>query len=89
MTEKRFICESYGFYDTYKENRWLWSEYKEIEKIMNNLDLKARERSKALSKLQRENEDIKQTIRESYKTERTEMGKSVLMQLAENLEVKL
>ncbi|MBE6508234.1 MAG: fumarate hydratase [Methanobrevibacter sp.] len=30
---------------------------------------------------------IKQTIEEAYKTERTELGKSVLKQLAENLEI--
>ncbi|MBQ6351113.1 MAG: hypothetical protein IJI42_09320 [Methanobrevibacter sp.] len=60
MTEKdRFIGGDYGFYDQYKEKRLLWSEWKDIIMIMNNLDIKARERGKALSKLQKENEQMK------------------------------
>ena len=62
MTEKRFVGGPYGFYDRYKGDRWLWSEWEYIIEIMNNLDTKARERSKALSKLQKENEQLKQTI---------------------------
>ena len=64
MTEKRFVGGSYGFYDQYKDNRWLWSEWEEVIKIMNNLDLKAREKSKALSKLQKENEQLKSEIQD-------------------------
>lgn len=60
MTGKRFIGGSAGVYDKYKENRWLWSEWEEVTEIMNNLDIKARERSKALSKLQKENDQLKQ-----------------------------
>jgi SMC interacting uncharacterized protein involved in chromosome segregation len=63
MTEKRFVGGSYGFYDRYKEDRFLWSEWEYIINIMNNLDEKARERSKALSKLQKENEDLKEQLR--------------------------
>ena len=58
MTEKRFVGGSYGFYDRYKDDRLLWSEWEEIIPLMNNLDEKARERSKALSKLQKENEQL-------------------------------
>ena len=59
MTEKRFVGGPGGFYDRYKGDRWLWNEWEDIIEIMNNLDTKARERSKALSKLQKENEQLK------------------------------
>lgn len=59
MTKKRFIGSSGGVYDSYKDDRFTWAEWKEIIQIMNNLDEKARERSKALSKLQKENEQLK------------------------------
>lgn len=52
-------------YDHFKgEERWLVNEVEaqEIVDVMNNLDCKARERSKALSKLQKENNEIKQLI---------------------------
>lgn len=59
MNEKRFIGSSGGVYDQYKSDRFAWSEWEEIIQIMNNLNEKARERSKALSKLQKENEQLK------------------------------
>lgn len=59
MTEKRFIGSYAGFYDKYKDNRLLWSEWEEITGILNNLNEKSVERSKALSKLQKENEKLK------------------------------
>lgn len=59
---KRFIGGSYGFYDAYKENRWLWSEWEEVIEIMNNLDIKARERSRALSKLQKEYDKLSHDV---------------------------
>jgi len=59
MTEKRFIGSCAGIYDKYKKNRWLWSEWEEITTILNNLNEKSVERSKALSKLQKENEQLK------------------------------
>lgn len=62
MTEKRFVGSSGGVYDRYKGDRFTWSEWEEIIRIMNNLNEKARERSKALSKLQKENEQLKKTI---------------------------
>lgn len=61
LMEKRFTTNGYYIYDHFKENEWLVNEV-EVEYIvslMNNLDTKARERSKALSKLQKENEQLK------------------------------
>lgn len=60
MIEKRFVGSSGGVYDQYKGDRFTWAEWEEILRIMNNLDEKARERSKALSKLQKENEELRQ-----------------------------
>jgi len=66
MTEKkRFTTSGYKIYDTFHDGvHWFVSEVEaeEIVEVMNNLDLKARERSKALSKLQKENEQLKQHI---------------------------
>ena len=65
MTEKRFSTNGYYIYDHFHDGeKWLVNEVEsnEIVNIMNNLDTKARERSKALSKLQKENNEIKQLI---------------------------
>lgn len=62
MSEKRFIGSYAGFYDKYKENRLLWSEWEEITRILNNLNEKSVERSKALSKLQKENKQLKEEL---------------------------
>lgn len=62
MTQKRFIGSSGGVYDQYKGDRFTWAEWEEIIQIMNNLNEKARERSKALSKLQKENEQLKKLL---------------------------
>lgn len=61
MTAKRFTTNGYYIYDHFKEDKWLVNEVEaeEIVTVMNNLDTKARERSKALSKLQKENEQLK------------------------------
>ena len=59
MIEKRFIGSSGGVHDQYKGDRFTWAEWEEIIQIMNNLNEKARERSKALSKLQKENDHLK------------------------------
>lgn len=58
---KRFTTNGYYIYDHFKEDRWLVNEVEaqEIVEVMNNLDTKARERSKALSKLQKENNELK------------------------------
>ena len=61
---KRFTTNGYYIYDHFKEDRWLVNEVEaqEIVEVMNNLDTKARERSKALSKLQKENNELKKKI---------------------------
>ena len=55
MTAKRFTTNRYYIYDHFKEDSWLVNEVEaqEIVDIMNNLDTKARENSKALSTLQK------------------------------------
>ena len=56
MTEKRFTTNGYYINDTYHDGtKWLVNEVEaeEIVDMMNRLDMKARERSKALSKLQK------------------------------------
>ena len=66
MTEKRFTTNGYKIYDTFHDGiHWLVNqvEANEIVDKMNNLDSKARERSKALSKLQKENEQLKQQLK--------------------------
>lgn len=65
MTEKRFSTNGYYIYDHFHDGeRWLVNEVEaeEIVSIMNNLDTKARERSKALSKLQKENNELKSIV---------------------------
>ena len=62
MTKKRFIGSGGGVYDQYKGDRFTWAEWEEIIQIMNNLNEKAVERSKALSKLQKENEQLKKLL---------------------------
>ena len=64
MTEKRFITGGYKIYDTYKDDEYLVNnvDAQRIVDTMNNIDTKARERSKALSKLQKENEVLIQGI---------------------------
>ena len=89
MTAKRFTTNGYKIYDTFHDGmHWLVNEVEaeEIVEIMNNLDTKARERSKALSKLQKENEQLKNNIKEAYNNERTMIGKSVLKQLMETIQ---
>ena len=61
MIAKRFTTNGYKIYDTFHDGtHWLVTEAEEIVEVMNNLDIKARERSKALSKWQKENEQLKQ-----------------------------
>ena len=60
---KRFTTNGYKIYDTFHDGvHWLVNtvEAEEVVGVMNNLDSKARERSKALSKLQKKNEQLKQ-----------------------------
>lgn len=57
---KRFSTNGYYIYDQYKEDKWLVNEVEaqEIVTIMNNLDTKARERSIALSTLQKKYDKV-------------------------------
>ena len=66
MRDKRFSTNGYYIFDTYKDDQWLVNEVEAdlIVDKMNNLDEKARERSKALSKLQKENKLLKEALRE-------------------------
>lgn len=69
MTEKRFATNGYKIYDTfYDGTHWLVNEVEaeEIVAKMNNLDTKARERGKHLSKLQKENEQLKKELDQLY-----------------------
>ena len=70
MSEKRFTTNGYYINDTYHDGRrWLVNEVeaKEIVNIMNGLDTKARESRKAISKLQKENKQLKKE-KESWKS---------------------
>ena len=67
---KRFTTNGYKIYDTFHDGiHWLVNEVEaeEIVTRMNNLDTKARERGKYLSKLQKENIELKQKIKELEK----------------------
>ena len=72
MTEKRFTTNGYYIFDHFKDDEFLVNEVDAqlIVDKMNNLDTKARENSKALSKLQlrlnalhEENEQLKEQNR--------------------------
>lgn len=70
MSEKRFSTNGYYINDTFYDGRkWLVNEVeaKEIVDEMNNLDTKARERSKALSKLQNKHDEQQVIINELRK----------------------
>ena len=65
MNKKRFSTNGYYIYDHFNgEERWLVNEVEanEIVDVMNNLDIKARERGKALSRLQKETQQLKDLI---------------------------
>jgi hypothetical protein len=96
MTAKRFTTNGYKIYDTFHDGmHWLVNEVEaeEIVAIMNNLDIKARERSKALSKLQKENEQLKKQLESEHTMldnaillERTRMGQNSLKQYKEAIQ---
>lgn len=96
MTAKRFTTNGYKIYDTFHDGmHWLVNqvEAEEIVEVMNNLDIKARERSKALSKLQKENEQLKKQLQSEHQMlqnaillERTRMGKNSLKQYKETIQ---
>ena len=65
MSEKRFTTNGYYINDTYHDGRkWLVNEVEaeEIVDVMNGLDIKARESRKAISKLQKENEQLRKKL---------------------------
>lgn len=77
MSEKRFTTNGYYINDTYHDGvKWLVNEVEaeEIVNVMNGLDTKARESRKALSKLQKENEQLKLKLKkyEDAEFERTQ-----------------
>ena len=82
MSEKRFTTNGYYINDTYHDGvKWLVNEVEaeEIVNVMNGLDTKARESRKALSKLQKENEQLRQH------NEHLEIGNKNLMKKNEEL----
>lgn len=69
MSEKRFRTNGYYINDTYYDGKkWLVNEVEaeEIVDVMNGLDTKARESRKAISKLQKENELLRQQQQRPY-----------------------
>lgn len=77
MTEnKRFTVEDDDA-DIWEDNHFLAVAYNHIN---------AKKITKRLNKLADENEMIRNTINEMYKNERTQLGKSVLKQLLNNIE---
>ena len=65
MNEKRFTTNGYYINDTYHDGRkWLVNEVEaeEIVDVMNGLDTKVRESRKAISKLQKENEQLQKEL---------------------------
>ena len=69
MSEKRFRTNGYYINDTYYDGKkWLVNEVEaeEIVDVMNGLDTKARESRKAISKLQKENELLRQQHQRLY-----------------------
>lgn len=64
MNKKRFSTNGCYIYDHFKgEERWLINaEAQDVVTVMNNLDIKARERGKALSRLQKETQQLKDLI---------------------------
>ena len=77
MTEnKRFTVEDDDA-DIWENNHFLAVAYNHIN---------AKKITKRLNKLADENEMIRNTINEMYKNERTQLGKSVLKQLLEQIQ---
>ena len=71
MTEKRFMVDDAGTLID-METRNMYELAYEVVDLLNELN--------------DENNHIKQTIKEAYKTERTQIGQNVLKQLLEQLE---
>ena len=63
----------------------LIENYQQLEKENEQLKNHIQELQNHLKRLENENEQIKQVIKEAYETERTDLGKSVLKQLLNNI----
>jgi len=83
MTEKRFWSEDYsvGYYTEIIDND---KELKDVPNPKKNLTIE--EAVDTLNELHEENTHIKNTIKEAYNNERTQLGKSVLKQLMEAIQ---
>ena len=99
MTEKRFYKDRGTFWDN--DKRLSMNETVELLNHLHEENIKCkeynatiyansmkndREHLKQISQLKKENEHLKQLIKEAYETERTQLGKSVLKQLIEQIE---
>ena len=71
MTEKRFMVDDAGTLID-KETLEMYDIVEQVCPVLNELN--------------NENQHIKQTIREAYKTERTHIGRNVLRQLLEAIQ---
>ena len=92
MTEKKVIETQYGWYQK-NDDKVNVDEIIGIvktDKQTNSVQLKKEAQlsicEKRVLELEKENEHIKQVIKEAYNNERTELGKSVLKQLLNNIE---
>lgn len=85
--DKEYPLETIG--DFRKIEDMLNEQYEQIEDLTDTNVRCCNEYSyfhKRMMELEKENQHIKTTIREAYKTERTAIGKNVLKQLLESLE---
>ena len=89
MTEKRFK-HSEGYQDDGQLIYWGIDDTEKnyIHNMVDEVTVRASEQSliNLLNELNDENNHIKQTIQEAYKTERTQIGRNVLKQLLQSLE---
>ena len=65
----------------------LYWENEHLKSTINTLTHDNTKMKKVLNTTKKENEHIKNTIQEAYNNERTQLGKSVLKQLLNNIEV--
>lgn len=102
MTEKRFMVDDAGtLIDMQTRNTYDYvTDIVELLNELNNENMELKLRLDICEKplfsrrrlheenqtLQKENNRIKQTIKEAYKTERTHIGRSVLKQVLEQME---
>ena len=70
--KKRFVYYPFSRAIKDRETRWDYEGNQDTADFLNSL--------------YEENQHIKQTIEEAYKTERTQLGRSVLKQLLEKIE---